>query len=85
MYASPDSPYLRRIRTVLDKKARLAGGAETRRRGDAANKIGALLRLGLPVPSAPPSEQPAVEAAVISSHNELAVSPRRRVAASQAP
>ena len=74
------------MKAYFDKKARLAADAATRRRGDAATKIGELLRFGLPVPPAPlePESSPVIQAALFSSDDDdhVAVSPRRRVAAS---
>ena len=74
------------MKAYFDKKARLAADAATRRRGDAATKIGELLRFGLPVPPAPlePESSPVIQAALFSSDDDdhVAVSPRRCVAAS---
>ena len=77
------------LKAYFDKKVRLAADAATRRRGDAAAKIGELLRFGLPGAPQPlassPEPQP-VEAALFSSDDDeerAAVSPRR-VAASVA-
>jgi membrane peptidoglycan carboxypeptidase len=77
------------LKAYFDKKVRLAADAATRRQGDAATKTTEFLRFGLPVPRPNPERKsPIVEAAFFSSDDDetpLAVSPRRRVAASLPP
>jgi penicillin-binding protein 2 len=76
------------LKAYFDKKARLAGDAETRRRGDAETKTSEFLRFSLPFPSrygeVSKPESPVVEAAYFSSDDdEISASPRPGVSASR--